>query len=290
MSQDKRECISFSSDAFQGAKNIENNGSKFTVYFDSNPFYVGTDTSKNCTIEIINASIWNSNPNISSTFDNNRFIAYESSQLDAKILNKIELIIPTGQYDLTGLVAQLGLQWDSFTGLEADMKTIFSPKESFQNTFSISGSDSTQLVSIQFLSADTSIMIDWKQSTIGKILGFTTSSIQRPLALNGFLTGDLSANFNSINSYYLSSDMISQGLNINGRYGNVIGIIPITSLPGNLVNFSGNVNNLFVNSDNLLGRRNAKTQITFWLTNERYEALDMNGETFSFTVLVRWVS
>ena len=94
--------------------------------------------------------------------------------------------------------------------------------------------------------------------------------------------------FNSINSYYLSSDLISQGANINGKYGNVIAIVPITALPGNLVNFTGNFNNMFVDCDNILGRRNGKTQVTFWLTNEKNEPLDMNGEVYSFTILIRW--
>ena len=123
---------------------------------------------------------------------------------------------------------------------------------------------------------------------MGKLLGFSPASKSHPDIENGYLIGDSTASFNSINSYYLSTDLVPQGLNINGKYGNVIAIIPISSLPGNLVNFQGNFNNLFVGCDNILGRRNGKTQTTFWLSDEKMRPLDMNGESYSFTILVRW--
>lgn len=280
--QNKKSCFTFSSDGSLGAKNIQYNGSKFTIFNEGSPFYVGTDASTNCTVEVIQASIWNSQPNISAQYNNNRFVVYESKT------RAIDIVIPDGQYDLTGLVAQLSLQWDNFSGLTSDTKTDFTPTDSFQNTFNVIGSDATQLVSIQFLLVNAYMMIDWKQSTLGRILGFSESAKEKPDISTGYIIGDEPANFNSINSYYLSSDLVNQGANINGKFGNVIAIIPITSLPGNLVNFQGNVNNLFVDCDNILGRRNGRTQLTFWLTNERNEPLDMNSEVYSFTVLVRW--
>lgn len=282
MQQNRKSCFTFSSDAKLGAKNIQFNGSKFTIYNDGTPFYVGTDTSSNCTVEVIQASIWNNQPNISSNFDNNRIVIYESKY------REISLVVPTGQYDLTSLTAQLSLQWDNFSGIDSNTLASFTPADSFQNTFNITGNDSTQRVSIQFILNNPNMTIDWKQSTLGKILGFTTEAKQRPDVQGGYITGDITANFNSINSFYLSSDLVAQGANINGRYGNVIGIIPITALPGNLVNFQGNFNNLFIDCDNILGRRNGRTQLTFWLTNEKGDALDMVGEVYSFTLLIRW--
>lgn len=282
MQQNRKQCFTFSSDQTLGAKNIQLNGSKFTIYSEGNPFYVGTDTSSNCTVEVIQASLWNNQPNISTSYDNNRFVVYESKS------REINLLIPTGQYDLTGLVAQLSLQWDNYSGIDGDTLASFTPAESFQNTFNITGSDSTQLISIQFVLNNPNLMIDWKQSTLGKILGFTTEAKEKPDIATGYIVGNKTANFNSINSFFLSSDLVSQGANINGRYGNVIAIVPITSLPGNLVNFQGNVNNLFTDCDNILGRRNGRTQLTFWLSNEKNEPLDMVGEVYSFTLLIRW--
>jgi hypothetical protein len=284
MQQNKKAVYTFSSDPALNAKNIQNNGSKFTVFADGNPFYVGTDSSTNCTVEVITASIWNNQPNISANYNNNRFVVYDNKSQS----RKIEIVIPNGQYDLTALVAQIGLQWDNYSGFDTDTKAAFTPSESFQNTFNIVGSDATQLVSIQFLIANVDLLIDWKISTIGKILGFSPLAQGHPDISKGYIIGNTTASFNSINNYYLSSDLISQGASINGKYGNVIAIVPITSLPGNLVNFNGNVNNLFVESNNILGRRNGKSQITFWVTNEKNEALDMAGEFFSFTILVRW--
>lgn len=280
--QNKKSCFTFSSDPSLGARNISQFGSKFTVFSDSAPFYVGSDTSTNCTLEVIQMSVWNSQPNISEQYQNNRMVVYESKT------KRIELVIPTGQYDLTGLVAQLTLLWDNYSGMTIDTNTPFVPEESFQNTFNLVGSDATQQVSIQFLLANPNMLIDWKQSTIGRVLGFSASAKEKPDIENGYIMGDSTANFNSINSYYLASDLVNQGASINGKHGNVIAIVPITSLPGNLVNFQGNVNNLFVDCDNILGRRNGRSQITFWLTNEKNEPLDMANEYFSFTILIRW--
>lgn len=277
-------CLVFSSNPDQGAKNISFNGSKFTVFHEGYPFYVGSETSTNCTIEVIGASIWNSQPNIGPNYNNNRFVVYDNKSQS----RKIDISIPTGQYDLTGLVAQLDLQWNSYSGIDTSDNKAFTPADTFQNSFTVSGSDSTQLISIQFIPVNPNLYIDWNLSTLGKLLGFSPASKSHPDIENGYLIGDSTASFNSINSYYLSTDLVPQGLNINGKYGNVIAIIPISSLPGNLVNFQGNFNNLFVACDNILGRRNGKTQTTFWLSDEKMRPLDMNGESYSFTILVRW--
>ena len=98
----------------------------------------------------------------------------------------------------------------------------------------------------------------------------------------------MTASFNTINSYHLHSDLVSQGIAVNGVYGSTIAIIPITALPGNLVVYQGAVNNMFAYADNLLGRQNGRSSFTFWLTNERNEYIDMVGEYFTFTLLFRW--
>jgi len=282
MQQNRKAVYTYSSDPAQGARNIQLNGSKFTIFSDGNPFYVGTDTSTNCTVEVISASIWNSQPNVSTNYNNNRLVVYESKS------RMIVLDIPTGQYDLTALFAQISIQWDNYSGFDSETKVAFTPADSFANTFNVTGSDSTQLVSIQFLLDNAFLMIDWTQSTIGNILGFSPTAKTKPDKLKGYIIGDRIANFNTLNNYYLSSDLVNQGASVNGRYGNVIAIIPITSLPGNLVNFQGNVNNMFVDCDNILGLRNGKSQVSFWLTNEKNQPLDMNSEVYSFTILLRW--
>ena len=98
-------------------------------------------------------------------------VVYESKT------KRIELVTPTGQYDLTGLVAQLTLLWDNYSGMTIDTNTPFVPEESFQNTFNLVGSDATQQVSIQFLLANPNMLIDWKQSTIGRVLGYPVQCI-----------------------------------------------------------------------------------------------------------------
>lgn len=277
-------CYIFSSDPSSGATNIQFNGSKFTIYNTSDPFYVGSSTSRDCTVEVIQASVWNSQPNISAEYDNNRFVVYDNKSQS----RRIDITVPPGQYDVMALVSQLDLQWTNYSAVDTATNTLFTPSETFQNTFSISGSDSTQRISIQFTSSNPDLVIDWDLSTLRKILGFTTASLGRPSVLNGSLVGDTTASFNTINSYHLHSDLVSQGIAVNGINGSTIAIIPITALPGNLVVYQGSVNNMFAYADNLLGRQNGRSSFTFWLTNERNEYIDMVGEYFTFTLLFRW--
>lgn len=283
MSKNKA-CLIFSSDPNLGARNIQFKGSKFTVFSNASPFFIGSDTSRDCTVEVIQASVWNSQPNISPEYDNNRFVVYDNKSQS----RRIDLTVPTGQYDVTALITQLDLQWTNYVGIDTTTNAQFSPTDTFQNTFAISGSDSTQLISIQFVSANPDLAIDWNLSTLRKILGFTTASLGRPTTLNGALVGDTTAMFNTINSYHLHSDLVSQGIAVNGVYGSTIGIIPITALPGNLVVFQGSVNNMFSYADNLLGRRNGRSSFTFWLTNEKNDPIDMVNEYYTFTLLFRW--
>jgi len=252
-------CYIFSSDPSSGATNISFNGSKFTIYNTSAQFYDGSSTSRDCTVEVIQASVWNSQPNISAEYDSNRFVVYDNKSQS----RRIDFTVPSGQYDVMALMSQLDLQWTNYSAIDTATNTLFTPSETFQNTFSISGSDSTQRISIQFTSSNPDLVIDWDLSTLRKILGFTTASLGRPSVLNGSLVGDMTASFNTINSYHLHSDLVSQGIAVNGVYGSTIAIIPTTALPGNLVVYQGSVNNMFAYADNLLGRQMADHHLRF---------------------------
>jgi hypothetical protein len=272
----RKACYIFSSSPSQGASNIRDNASRFTVQMNY-PLFI-PNGSKNATCEVVQANIWNTSPNISPSFDNDMFVAYDGT-------NMIYIKIDKGLYDIQTLTAQLELQWDSY--LASDGKT--AAKISWANLFTITGNDSTQKVSIQFETDNkTDTYIDWKQSTIRDILGFDITSAQKPLVSKGSITAQYIADFNNLNAYYLHSDLVGQGIPTNSIYGQVISVIPVTAAPGNLIVYQGQYENLFADCDNLIGSINGRSTFSFWLTTENNQAIDMNGEEYSFTLMFKW--
>ena len=71
---DKQLCYTFSSNTSTGATNIQNNGASFSVALNS-PIYIPRGTV-DCTVEVLQAAVWNTSPNIAAEFGNNllRFI------------------------------------------------------------------------------------------------------------------------------------------------------------------------------------------------------------------------
>ena len=75
----KSACFFFTSDEASGARNVSQDGSKFTVYLDR-PISI-PKSAMDCTIEVNQATIWNTSYNISSAFNNNVF-AYRTGNVN----------------------------------------------------------------------------------------------------------------------------------------------------------------------------------------------------------------
>ena len=272
----KKACYIFSSSPSQGALNIRDEGSRFSVQMNY-PLYI-PNGAKNATCEVVQANIWNTSPNIGPSFNNDMFVAFDGT-------NMISIKIDKGLYDIQTLVAQLELQWDSY--LAVDGKTTVASL--WSSIFTISGNDSTQKVSIAFENLmAVNIYIDWTQTTLRSILGFNFNSPQKPLVYKGSLTADNVADFNNLNAYYVHSDLVGNGIPTNSTYGQTISVIPVSSAPGNLIVFQGQYENLFADCNNLVGSHNGRSTFSFWLTTENNTPIDMNGEEWSFTILFKW--
>ena len=223
----RKACYIFSSSPSQGAKNIQDNGSRFSVQMNY-PLHVPIG-AQNATCEVIQANIWNTSPNISPSFNNDMFVAFDGT-------NMIRIQVEKGLYDITTLVSQLEIQWNSY--LAVDGKTTVAYQ--WASLFLISGNDSTQKVSIAFENLmAVNIYIDWTQTTLRSILGFESTSPQKPLVYKGSLTADNTADFNNLNAYYVHSDLVGNGIPTNSTYGQTISVIPVSSAPGNLIVFQG---------------------------------------------------
>ena len=271
----RKSCYIFSSAQSQGATNIRDNGSRFSVNLNY-PLHLPND-AKHATCEVIQANIWNTSPNISPAFNNDIFVANDGKKL-------VSIQIEKGLYDITTLTAQLELQWDSY--IAPDGKTGVANK--WNTLFLMTGNDSTQKVSIEFITSDNQVLIDWTQTTLRSILGFASNALQKPVSQNGSLTADYIADFNNLNAYYLHTDLVGNGIPTNSTYSQVISVIPVTAAPGNLIVFQGQNENLFADCNNLVGMNNSRSTFSFWLTTETNTPIDMNGEEWSFTLLFKW--
>ncbi len=75
----RKACYIFSSSPSQGAVNIRDNGSRFTVQMNY-PLFI-PNGSKNATCEVVQANIWNTSPNISPSFNNDMFVAFHGTNM-----------------------------------------------------------------------------------------------------------------------------------------------------------------------------------------------------------------
>ena len=253
----------FSSDPSVGAINIRNDGSSFSVALDT-PINIPKG-SKDCVVELLQASIWNTSPNIATAYGNNMFyISYNSITYP--------LTIPDGLYsvgDLNTIVSRLIMN----LGLPS-------------NLISISGDSATQKIVISYSLANT--RIDFTQpNTIRLVLGFDA----RLSPLAGVSTvgysdfGDSSANFNRINSFFIRSSLVMAGLPINTFNAGIIASVPITASPGSQINYQPTVP-ISVDGSNL---PNSPLQyISFDLLDQKLRPVNTMSECWSIIIHIKF--
>jgi len=256
----KSASIFFSSDPSVGASNLSSDGSTFTVYLDS-PISI-PKSAVDCSIEVIQSSIWNTSFNIATDFQNNNFTFTSGGIVRS-------LTIPDGLYSLGALNAYLATQFVNL-GLSSTLLT-FSPD------------DATQRVVLTFLNAGDSVNFTTVNS-VRNILGFNSRIVLSPSAgYNEY--SDSSANFNRVNSYLIRSNIVSQGISINNRGAGIIASVPITVAPGSQINFQPQ-HPIPVDASELIG--NSKNVLTFSLLDQSLRNTPTAGEYWDFVVVFRW--
>jgi hypothetical protein len=252
----------FSSDPANGDQSVSDDGSEFSVVL-YNPIGV-PDNTKYCTIEVQGANIWNSSPNISASRDNNTFAFFDGTA------NQV-VTIPKGLYDLSQLASAIAVQIDN---IPANLPS--------EQLFSFSGDQSTQEVLITFLSENLSI--DWGLTTLRDVLGFRTTSPTTKPAGQALRADDI-AKFNAISSYLIHTDLVQSGIPVNAIDNAVIAKVFIDKAPGSLINYQPN-NIPVANAQELIGSKRSSAR--FFLTDQRDNPVDTNGEFWSFTMVIRY--
>ena len=260
---DKQLCYTFSSNTSTGAQNIQNAGASFSVALNS-PIYIPKGTV-DCTVEVLQAAVWNTSPNIAVEFGNYRLrFTYNE--------NVYGFVIPDGLYSLTDLnttisrlLANAGLASNLFilSGDQSTQKTVI--------TYSVSG------VRIDFTNPDsirTVLGFDARLSPVGGVSAAGQSDFS-----------DNTAVFNRINSFFVRSSMVNNGLPLNNVGSGIIAAIPITAAPGSQINYAPTIP-IAVDASNLVG--NALQFISFDLLDQELRFVNTVGEDWSITLAIKY--
>jgi len=253
-----------SSDPANGALNLSADGSTFSVQLN-NPIAIPHD-AKNCTLEVVQASIWYTSPNISAALGNNEFTIYQN------IYDPTTIIIPDGLYSRAALNAYLQLAFVN-EGLPADLITL-------------SENASTQQTVLVFNYVGWTVDMTGA-NTCREILGFNSRLVPLvPTTIVGQSeASDNIAAFNTLNSYLISTNLINNGISVNADGRNIICQVPIKASPGSQLNFQP-INTVRTSARNLIG--NATNRFDVWLTDQRGIKINTFGEYYDVLIVLRW--
>lgn len=116
-------------------------------------------------------------------------------------------------------------------------------------------------------------------------LGFAPNELTQALVPFKAVTASGRADLNEVNSILVHCSLAGGGIPVNSEQDSVIGIIPITSPPGTIINYNPNhLNHVLVND--LIG--NTSSFIRFWITSETGASLDTKGEGFIIYLKLQW--
>jgi hypothetical protein len=266
----------FSSSEALGAQNKDNNGSRFQINLDR-PIAI-PNNAVDVSIEVTSANIWFTTPNIDASYKNNKLYVYYSDPINGSTTFTLE--IPKGLYS----VASLNETIDHL------MRTITIPgtAERFEcNSIVLSGDTATQKVKIQ-LGPNLSIFTDPDAypDNIADPLGFLPTNPIGPSSYTGeIFTAPVVARLNRINSYLLHGDIVKNGIQVNNTQANILTEIQLDVSPGKLLTYRPY---LPYKLDGAHLKYGSRDLLTFWLTNEVNEYLDMNEENYSFSLTITY--
>lgn len=212
-------------------------------------------------LRLLSASIWNSVPNLVAC----------SFNLSTLLSPAITVQIPKGQYSVSLLDAALNRGLTN-SGYDPNLVTIVAD-------------EATQKIGLQFTTAGSSVSFV-ANDPLAKLLGFASLTTYGPTTLvNQIIVAPNVAAFNSVNQFQIHSSLVEQGIPYGNQYTRLIGQVPIAAAPGSLINYEP-TNAPVCSADSLLG--GVLQRITSVLTDEKNMLVDTNGETWTYTVDLRW--
>lgn len=263
----------FSSDTAEGAQNVSADGCCFTVQLDE-PLGIPREAVE-AELSVTSAQIWWTVANISVKFNNNKLYLYsEYIPAPAGSPNWV-ITLPDGLYSVITLN----------TAIAREISNLGLPS----NLVVIGGDDATQKIVVTFNGGGNKTFLDFTPAdTFRDILGFDAREVPALAnqSTNGYTElGDNIATFNTIDSFLINTDLISSGIPTNNNLSGTIAKVVIDEKPGSLITFDP-FNPSVVSARELIGR--TKNAFTFRLTDQNYNLVDTNQETWSIVIKIEY--
>ncbi len=268
----------FSSNSANGALNVSPNGSSFDVRLD-NPITIPRHAVY-ANISVPVARIWWTVPNISPELGNN--LLYLTTNWQDGVnpppagSPNFVITIPKGLYSVPGLQNAISRELVN-KGLPSKL-------------ISLSGDDATQKIIITYNTDAYTARIDFTQAnTLRSILGFNSRlSPLAAAATDGQSDlSDIPATFNTIDSFLISTNLISNGIPVNSFGSGIISNVSISSeiKVGYQIVYEP-MNPLTADCSELIGK--SRNFFSFQLTDQNRKLVDTNGEFWYFSMVLTY--
>jgi hypothetical protein len=263
----------FNSAVYSGSIKTGSLGNRFSVQLNT-PLTIPRD-SLYASLEVVSAKVWNVSPNISNDIRNNHlFFNYGGKEYD------IEL--PDGLYGIDELNMFLKIYFGRNAVLPNDL-------------FELEENGATQKVSIKFNYVGVSIDFTKLNSCID-VLGFYTVFDEKngTFSSTSVITSDVKgesiiapneARFNRIVNYYITSNLLSDGIPINNRSSGIISEIPIDVRVGSMITYVP-LNPMRVDCSDLIGQ--GKQLVSFGLVDQLGREVSTSNEEWSLGIVIRY--
>ena len=255
--------ILISSSTSAGAYNVSAGIDQFDVSF-RNEIKI-PQHARNITVEVANASIWHTAFNISAALNNNKFY------LDVNFDTVYTVTIPDGLYDLTSIAAAINVSL-----VNQNLPS---------NVISFTADTATQKVIINY--SVMGLRVDFTQAnTCRSVLGFNSAVVPAAYTTDNIsIYADVSAYFNLIDYFLIHSSIVSGGLSINGTLSSIAARVLITATMGSQILYTPHIPTR-IPCGHLVG--STITNLHSWLSDQDGNAVNTNGEDWSYLCIIRY--
>ena len=253
--------ILISSNPAIGAERVSPDGSSVSLHLD-NRLGIHAE-AKNITLSVIGAEVWFNFPNITSS--NNMFIFYLNDI-------KYERRLPDGLYSGSTIA-------DAFLRKINESSVPGLPTGDW---FVLEGDEALNRMTLKLNqdAANKNFTMAWTESNISPILGFTSDT----KGLNTHIAENLPT-FNQVNYLLLQSDMVHNGISINGQHNSILAKVHIDVSPNSQILYAPS-NPAHISTPELAGihRRDFK----FTMLNDKMRPINTGGEFWSAHIRLSW--
>lgn len=230
-------------------------------------------TAKNLTVEVQTAEIYWTVPNVITNVNDQFRVISDGSGSNPATIATYTVTNPQGLFSRPGINSSI-LELLVNAGAESDIITIGE-----------SASTNKVLISTPY----TGISIEFRDVQLPRnmrvLLGYNDQLLGPSTTSPTSWLADNIAQFNTVNSFLINSDIVETGIPLNSKQQKIIANIPIDVLPGYQIIFNP-YRPAKIPANNLKGSR--RKRIKFWLTDDQGRLVNTGGEYWRLRLVIRY--